>query len=386
MVGRLRSSVMSEDAEKRFFHELGRLGPALLAGLEAIEWFQRRLHPPDLPRLQSALQPAARRLAEARGDFEQVMPPVGLEGLQRDFLAAVEPAEKALELFAGTGDAFDPEAEGVARILAAMQLHCRAQEALFPLRRAIPPISRYFVEAPFRDALSAVDPEPREGVTVGLQRGRDAGEGDRGGFSLYIPESYDGTEPWPLVVALHGGSGHGRDFLWTWLREARGRRFLLLAPTSRGPTWSLNGPDHDAGPLAAMVRAVRERWQVDPDRILLTGLSDGATYALLGGLQEDMPFTALAPVSGVLHPMNFANGNIERANGKRIYLVHGALDWMFPVQIARVARDELEKAGAEIVYREIDDLSHTYPRDENDDILGWFDPGLALPKESKTHD
>lgn len=370
-------SEMSE--ERRFFEELGRLGPALLHGLEGLEWAQRRLHPPDLPGIQSALQPAVARLALARERFARLAPASQLRDLHAALLAAVAPIEKALALFAGAGDAFDPASEGVARILAGMHLHCRGQEALFPLRLAIPPISRHFVELPFRDDLAALDPEPRAGVVVGLQRGRDAGEGGRGGFSLYVPESYDDTKPWPLVVALHGGSGQGRDFLWTWLREARGRRFLLLAPTSRGPTWSLGGPDRDAAALAAMVRAVCERWQVDRERILLTGLSDGATYALLAGLREDMPFTALAPVSGVLHPLNFANGNIERAAGKRIYLVHGALDWMFPVQIARVAREELEKAGAEIVYREIEDLSHTYPRDENDRILTWFDPRLALP-------
>ena len=118
---------MSEDAEQRFFQELGRLVPALLAGLDGIEWLQRRLHPPDLPRLQSALQPAVGRLAEARGGFEQVTPPEGLRDLHRDLLAAVEPAEKALGLLAGAADSFDPEAEGVARILAAMHLHCRAQ-------------------------------------------------------------------------------------------------------------------------------------------------------------------------------------------------------------------------------------------------------------------
>jgi len=91
------------------------------------------------------------------------------------------------------------------------------------------------------------------------------------------------------------------------------------------------------------------------------------------------PFTALAPVSGVLHPANLVNGNMQRAAGKRIYMVHGALDWMFPVAIARVAAQELERAGADITFREIDDLSHTYPREENDRILTWFDPSLALP-------
>jgi phospholipase/carboxylesterase len=264
-----------------------------------------------------------------------------------------------------------------------MHAHCLAQEALFPLRLALPPVSRHFVEEPYRAELAALDPEPSDGVDVGLLRGKDS-ESGRGGFSLYVPESYDGSEPWPLVVALHGGSGDGRDFVWTWLREARGRRFLLLAPTSRGPTWSFNGPDVDAGALAAMVRAVSQRWRVDDEKILLTGLSDGATYTLLGGLQEGMPFTHLAPISGVLHPMNYANGNMDRAGGRPIYLVHGSLDWMFPVPVARVARDELEKAGAELVFREIEDLSHTYPRDENDRILSWFDPRLALPAEAGT--
>jgi phospholipase/carboxylesterase len=118
---------------------------------------------------------------------------------------------------------------------------------------------------------------------------------------------------------------------------------------------------------------------VDRARILLTGLSDGATYTLLAGLAEGAPYTALAPVSGVLHPDNFANGNLERAAGRRIYLVHGALDWMFPASLAREARDVLAKHGAEVVYREIEDLSHTYPREENAAILEWFDPGMALP-------
>ena len=44
---------------------------------------------------------------------------------------------------------------------------------------------------------------------------------------------------------------------------------------------------------------------------------------------------------------------------------------MFDVDIARVARDVLTEAGAEVVYREIP-TSRTYPRDENAKILDWF--------------
>jgi phospholipase/carboxylesterase len=37
-----------------------------------------------------------------------------------------------------------------------------------------------------------------------------------------------------------------------------------------------------------------------------------------------------------------------------------------------MAAKALEAAGAAVVYREIADLSHTYPRDENPAILDWL--------------
>jgi phospholipase/carboxylesterase len=190
---------------------------------------------------------------------------------------------------------------------------------------------------------------------------------------VYVPETWDGRTPAPLVVALHGGSGHGRDFVWSWLREARARGVLLLAPTALGRTWSImGGQDLDAPRLRAAVDQVAATYNIDRSRVLLTGMSDGATYALLGGLAEGAPFTHLAPACGVLHPLLLARGGILGAHGRRIYLVHGALDWMFPVETARAGRQALEEAGARVVYREIEDLSHTYPRDENPRILDWL--------------
>jgi phospholipase/carboxylesterase len=186
----------------------------------------------------------------------------------------------------------------------------------------------------------------------------------------------------PLVVALHGAFGFGQDFLWTWLRETRTRGCLLLAPTSTDTTWSLDAPGRDAARLASMLAFVRGRWPVDPAHILLTGLSDGGTFALLAGLLEESPYTHIASVSGVLHPANFALGNVARSRGRPIRIVHGALDWLFPVALARAAHDALRAAGAAVVYRELPDCSHTWPREENARILRWMDPSLTLPGET----
>jgi phospholipase/carboxylesterase len=74
--------------------------------------------------------------------------------------------------------------------------------------------------------------------------------------------------------------------------------------------------------------------------------------------------------------LGLLGGGLERARGRPIYLVHGALDWMFPVYTARMAQEEaLTAAGARLVYRELSDPSHTYPRDENPQILDWLAEG-----------
>jgi phospholipase/carboxylesterase len=59
--------------------------------------------------------------------------------------------------------------------------------------------------------------------------------------------------------------------------------------------------------------------------------------------------------------------------GLPVYLVHGRLDWMFPVQVARQTQGALSAAGADVTYRELDDLSHCYPREMNQVILNWLD-------------
>ena len=51
-----------------------------------------------------------------------------------------------------------------------------------------------------------------------------------------MPEYYTPDRAWPLVMALHGGSGNGRGFLWSWLRDARSRGAILVAPTATGNT------------------------------------------------------------------------------------------------------------------------------------------------------
>lgn len=354
----------------------------LLSTLERIGWVQRHLYPPLAGRLAESLAPHGPALAEGLRAFEAFAWPADL-AFMRDRLLDVGRQTAALVEAFVTAAADAEEPIGLYR---ALRRFGGIQEALFPLAPALDPVSRWFLEPARRDddALVArlrASVLRTDGPRVGVLHASNARE-ERGGFSLYIPEDWDGRTPMPLVVALHGGHGHGRDYLWVWLREARARGMLVLSPTSRDRTWSImGGGDVDAEPLAAMVESVAARYAVDRARVLLTGMSDGATYALLAGLMENAPYTHLAPACGVLHPLLLLGGRLGRAKDRPIYLVHGALDWMFPVHAARMTRDALQAVGARVVYREIEDLSHTYPRDENPAILDWLTTGTA-PRET----
>jgi phospholipase/carboxylesterase len=353
---------------------IGHLLEPLLETLERVGWVQRHLFPPMAPHLAEQLAPGADAVAGPLSVLEKLDWPDDLR-FMRDRL--VDVARQTIELvtaFVGAAKSLENPID----LYRALRRFARIQETLYPLAPAFEPVSRWFLEPARRDDDDLVarlregalrDDEARVGV-LHASNERDA----RGGFSVYVPEQSDGHTPMPLVVALHGGHGHGRDFLWSWLADARSRGVLLMAPTSRDRTWSIMGLDDvDAEGLREMVESVAGRYPVDRSRVLLTGMSDGATYSLLCGLRDGAtPFTHLAPACGVLHPFLFTASGLERAAGRPIYMVHGALDWMFPVSVAHLGRDALQAAGARLVYREIEDLSHTYPRDENPKILDWL--------------
>ncbi len=233
------------------------------------------------------------------------------------------------------------------------------------LRFALRPFAGYW-DLP---GTAPADPEqPHQGEVASAGITHMTRGGHHGGFSLYVPEAYVPEREWPLIVALHGGSGNGRGFLWTWVREARSLGYLLVAPTAHGNTWS----ETDDRGLLEILGWLDRYYKLDHRRILLTGLSDGATFTLLYGLAHPNVYRALAPLCGVFHPANEIVGNLGRAPGVPIYQVHGAQDFLFPVHLARAERDILLNAGAALTYRELPELSHTYPRSENVAILRWF--------------
>lgn len=346
---------------------LENISVTLVSVLTAFEAGMRKLQPLMIPAIRDELDVHEPVLAAVRASLATEDGDAGLEENRRELLRACDLMMQAVRNF-GRGE--DLQDAFISALRASRKI-CRAEEALFPLCRLSPAVYRYFLE-PAADVL----PEGSTGDPgIGLFHvGANKDLRTRGGYSIYIPSSPSSTSDWPLVIALHGGYSHGRDFIWSWIREARSRDFVLLAPTSQAMTWSIGRVDADGELLMRHLEEVCSRVPIDRNRILLTGMSDGGTFALALGLSRENTFSNIAPVSCALPPVDLRN-----ASGKRVLWIHGAQDWIFPVDRTVQACRYLKQSGVEIQLKVIPDLAHAYPREENDTMMKWFGIGGIVP-------
>lgn len=346
--------------------QVEQLTAALLRTLDALGFITRHLSPLGYAQqLARAGEPDADlRIARAFPDWD-------------DPYSALRPlldasSDQALAAFDGLREALAPP-EDMTRAYKALRHVPRALEALYPLAGIIPSVNRFFLEPAHRSdqqlqaRFMKQPPSPETGL---MCFGDDPHA--RTSVWVYVPETYAADKPHPVIFALHGGSGRGRAFIWSWLAAARTRGAILVAPTSLGQTWAIQGADQDTPHLAHILNFIRNRWTIDPTRILLTGMSDGGTFTYTSGLEPASPFTHLAPVAAAFHPMLVQMASEARLNALPIHIIHGARDWMFPIDMARDAHRHFSGAGASVAYRELDDLSHSYGADLSSMIMDWL--------------
>ncbi len=191
----------------------------------------------------------------------------------------------------------------------------------------------------------------------------------RGGY-LYVPATYRASHPAPLVLLLHGAGEDARDGLALLRQQADAAGLILLALTSRGPTWdAIVGRGRYGSDVAAIDQALEgtfSRYVVDPSRIAVGGYSDGASYALSLGITNGDLFThVLAFSPGFMVPTG-------QRGSPRVFVSHGTRDRWLPVdRCSRRIVPQLESAGYEVRYREFEG-GHVVPPSIGREATDWF--------------
>lgn len=189
--------------------------------------------------------------------------------------------------------------------------------------------------------------------------------------SLFIPPTYQASRAYALVLCLHGFGFTGEEYLERW-RTRLGEDYLLACPTYPSGAWFTRRAEEL---VLETIRQVRRRYHIDPDRVFLTGMSNGGIGAWLIGMHHAPLFAGLAPMASGLDDvlMPFL-ANLQHTP---VYIIHGAKDQVMPVDLSRSIAKELDRLGYRYVYREHQREhpmagGHYFPREELPDLVAWF--------------
>lgn len=313
----------------------------------------------DLAASQERLRTALDALIPAtRHGLAALAPPPELADLHRCLIAAATRCEDAAQIWLqGRGATF------INSLVQCRQLLVQTLEELFRWRAQLPVLGAWFGVNP-----ASAAGNPGTGL-IALDAREDHGPG-----TLYVPDDYTPDRDWPLIVALHGASGSGREYVWTWQRLAAEKGYLVLAPKSTDITWSVLQPHIDVASVTGAIERVLADYRVDRNRVLLTGLSDGATFSYLLAFLAPEYFAGVAPIAGELSQV--AEPLLRRREGREVPLlvVHGAHDHIFPIETVRSTCGLLKHLGYDIRFDELPDWGHAYPyRIHRERVLPWFE-------------
>jgi pimeloyl-ACP methyl ester carboxylesterase len=196
--------------------------------------------------------------------------------------------------------------------------------------------------------------------------------------SLFVPPTYHASKAYAFVVCLHGFGFTGKEYLERW-RPRLGEDYLLACPTYPSGAWFTRGAEEL---VLETIRHARRRYHIDPDRIFLTGMSNGGIGAWLIGMHHAPLFAGLAPMASglddVLMPF------LVNLRSTPVYIIHGAKDQVMPVDLSRSIARALDVLGSPYVYREHQREhpmagGHYFPKEELPDLVAWFNRQRRAP-------
>lgn len=135
-------------------------------------------------------------------------------------------------------------------------------------------------------------------------------------YLIHVPPVDDKTKPLPLVIALHGGGGTAKYMVKHTLggfdKLADKNGFIVVYPDGIEKHWNDGRREEetgyrahkenidDVGFISALIDSLIKKQNIDPKRVYVTGISNGAmmSYRLACDLTEKI--AAIAPVAGNL--------------------------------------------------------------------------------------
>jgi predicted esterase len=214
----------------------------------------------------------------------------------------------------------------------------------------------------------ALGPEFSTSVATGIvEKERVSGEGISYPWVILVPESYDASRSYPVEFMLHGGVGRPKreegEPLWrSGYESLQQEDRLVVVPAAWNEAFWWH--ERQAENLPEILREVRRLYNVDDNRVTLTGVSDGGTGAWFFAFKQPTEWAAFFSYighPGVLRSPQSGGGYrlyFENLMGKAIYIVNGEEDPLYPAASLQSFIEILEQEEVNHRFRVIEGGGH----------------------------
>lgn len=184
-------------------------------------------------------------------------------------------------------------------------------------------------------------------------------------YTIDVPSSYDPSHPHQVRVQLHGGvmrpDGVPRgDGSIGALRGADNQIYVIPNAWREAPWWTERQTEN----VAAILDAVKRRYNVDENRVVLSGVSDGATAAFYMAMRDTTPYASFLPLNGFILVLRNRDIGIREAlyphnlSNKPFFVVNGGQDPLYPTARVSPFIEHFKAAGLDVTYRPQADGGH----------------------------
>jgi S1-C subfamily serine protease len=177
-------------------------------------------------------------------------------------------------------------------------------------------------------------------------------------YTLDVPQGYDSRRKYQVRVQLHGGVGRieasSAPRSGSNGRLAGAEQIYVMPYAWREvPWWS----GRQIQNLRAILDVVKRTYNVDENRVALSGVSDGGTGAYYAAMRDTTPFASVLPLNGFIAVLENetadADGDLFPHNlvNKPLFIVNGGRDPMYPTSVVDPYVEHLKRHGLDVDYR-----------------------------------
>lgn len=222
----------------------------------------------------------------------------------------------------------------------------------------------------------------RRDVPRGVQRlSRRSADGEFP-YTIEVPASYDPARPYQVRVQLHGGVGRPDPAIRGdgSIGALAGAEQIYVMPVAwAGREWWAAPQDDN---LPAILDSVKRTYNVDENRVVLAGVSDGGTGAFYVAMRDTTPYASFVPLNGFILVLRNRDMGIAGAlfpnnmRNKPFFAVNGGSDPLYPAARVTPFMEHFKAGGLELEYAPVRDAGHN---------TAWW-PQLKDTIEAFVHD